>query len=195
MSGIHENWKFNKWDVDTWNSLAREIISASAVDELHTVEECEISNGEWKTSWIGTPLLSLFLGFTTRVRESWTDGLNFTLRNWLEQLNECGIDLLQYGQREQAYLSRRIAETGFGFQATFTLTYCKQPMELREIKFGPEPEDWVMFWGLDVFQMAGDFFEMVVEQQQRASLPTYKLLKERAHSSTARSRMPGGWVD
>jgi len=103
---------------------------------------------------------------------------------------------VQYGQREKAHLARHLTETGERVQVTFDLKDAtreerKYPMELCDIKFGPEPADWIVIWSLDVCQMAGEFFEMV--EPQPASVPSPCEANLKSDSTTP--GLPGQWVD
>lgn len=157
------------WTFVYWNELAREIVLASTNDHLHTVEECTI----YGDSWTGTPLTSLFHGLAIQDRDESEQRACFSLglKNWLEQLNQCGIDLMQYGRREKAYHSRHVSGIGGSIRVTFKFgnrTYA--PMELCDFEFGPKPDDWVIRWSLDTCQMVGEFLEMIETQATSMSL-------------------------
>lgn len=88
------------------------------------------------------------------------------LQMWLEILQECGIDLLEYGRQERRVLKDQEAGCEFRIYRDVWLEgpYWKTKngsFEIRLIGFeyGKEPGDWKLWWSEPTDGLVGDFWK------------------------------------
>ena len=110
----------------------------------------------------------------------WRKYIRASLRCWLEDVQDAGFDLAEYGRQELAALTTSgCYELWWGRWAPGVWPASSgRLVAVTGLRYGPAIEDWWLEWDLGVEEFAGDFWEMM------ESAP--------AVSATA---MPGAWVD
>lgn len=174
---------------------------------LHIVEHVgyqysiNVGNLACGGDWVGTPLLSMLRGSVAQAFwvdntkselfkkqwEEWQSVLVHTLRSWLTQLMELGVDLEKYGRREREILfsmaGERVAALDFKWVSSWwsdlieTTVTTDLPVRLCRLRFGASPPEWSIEWEIDVELLSGEFWE-VVEREV-----------------VVHTRVPGQWVD
>lgn len=189
--------------LDQWQKVLRDVVNMSTPDSLH---HAEIVRHTYSTrvdplvtakEWVGTPFISLLKGSFLEDFEGgkaevdtmqelmriWQPVVAILLTRWLSELRGCGVDLMEYGRREQNIwtYSRHNMARSLDFEATFSRwspskqAYVKDCLAvcLRGFDYGPAPEDWTLHWEVDT--------EKIWEATQEASSNTHL--------------MPGAWVN
>ncbi|KAM7200170.1 hypothetical protein V8F20_005388 [Naviculisporaceae sp. PSN 640] len=189
----------------SWDSLVRDIV-LGAPTVLHPIEDYEIW-GRWTFHWrfAGsrvrklTPLWAALFGafmagyrmghpwakdsdqdymYGARPRPEFWDNVAVALRQWLNLLSSCGVDLHEYGRVERNLISKskvsqdieinlRIWDTADGLVGW---------VRVVSLDIGPRPEDWRVWWAFEYEIYAQEFWEMV--EETAFELP-----------------VPGSWVD
>ncbi|OTA68466.1 hypothetical protein K449DRAFT_145961 [Hypoxylon sp. EC38] len=84
------------------------------------------------------------------------------LRVWLEALEQAGVDLNTYGRREHEIFTNNDSYHYFGlpwiieYYYSFPVNYY-----LVDFSYGPEPDDWKLYWSEPTDELAGDFWELI----------------------------------
>ncbi|KAL4730142.1 hypothetical protein ACLX1H_002173 [Fusarium chlamydosporum] len=104
-----------QWRVynDGWSELVSTIVSASTSDDLHHLETVSPWDVHHVPSWRGTPLISVLGGALCYISPDislfhWDTEFQTTLRQWVTNLQEAGVDLLEYGRREAIILKEQM---------------------------------------------------------------------------------------
>jgi hypothetical protein len=190
-----------------WCTLVSEAIEGMRMQDLHSIETVTPWSTEHIPVWTGTPLVSLIGGALSYLAPrlsmvSWDKVLRETLFQWLQTLQDAGVDLFQYGQREAGVFlaidevrgafdgdaiaaSRMLIRPAMAPESEdawiMGLGHVKEmqeqnwiPIRLVQVDFGRDPEDWRLWWAPEFEIFAEEFWKM-------ATRPVY--------------RMPGSWVD
>jgi hypothetical protein len=153
-------------ELPRWLSFAEEIIRHS--QDLHVLEPRRI----WETQFmfrskkpdegIFSPLVRIICNYTLY------HGLNCcmkTIRIWLYVLKKTGVDLCEYGDRENKLLQGNQQQIKRDFIWRLKLRYSGRYIDgtwrLLGFKVGPEPEDWDIWWDEPTDKFAGDFWTLV----------------------------------
>ena len=149
---------WNNWNIEatailyeSWRRLFREILEAGI--DVH-----QIVAGQ-------TPLLR-FLGRLIFWGSIWPDSNSArwldwdpALREWLADLKSAGIDLNQFGRREESIPKSGMVGREFGW-----------PKYIRLIgfRYGPFPDDWSLWWSEWTDGFVGEFWAMI---ERRYEMP------------------------
>ncbi|KAK6209418.1 hypothetical protein LQW54_006271 [Pestalotiopsis sp. IQ-011] len=97
--------------------------------------------------------------------------MDIGIKAWLRVLKNAGVDLLKYGYGRHHSLYR--VSGGDDIEICWD-NYQRLDLELIGFQYGPDVDDWALWWlePTDVF--AGDFWDMAEPSDQR---------------------VPGAWVD
>lgn len=195
-----------QWRVynDSWSEMAVHIVSMAHPKDLHSVEEVKPWDLYHVPSWRGTPLVSLLGGALCYLSPEisfyyWDRVFQETLKRWLKDLQDGGVDLFTYGQQELVVLkddirgafdADAVERSRFEVRASMSWSAAnlkvKQayedgwnanhwvPIRILDLKFGPSPDDWALVWAPEFEFMAFQFWNMI----DRESMV-----------------MPGAWVD
>lgn len=193
-----------QWHIygEWWGEFVTRVASAASIEDLHTVETVRPWDVHQVPIWRGTPLVSVIGGalcyLSPDIRFSrWDTVFQRTLKQWLEEIQNGGVDLLTYGQREQSLLNevkgafdadaiernRHQVRDSMALAAYSKSAYGQEmyrnerywiPIRIVSIKIGDQPDDWGIVWAPEFESMARQFWELV-EREQRV--------------------MPGSWVD
>lgn len=160
------------WD---WNLIAQDLILRGG--DLHSpdLNQC-------------TPLGSLFLGACRSLLPS-PSNINSIIssvviprlsvlicNHWLTPLRCFGVDLVEYGAREKAIFLKQCSKIWVfsgnhkGSGGTFSLR-AVDDFELVGFEYGPEPEDWILWWNEPTDVFAGDFWKMIEEGKGDEVMP------------------------
>ncbi|KAK3935461.1 hypothetical protein QBC46DRAFT_453470 [Diplogelasinospora grovesii] len=193
-----------------WERCISDVLQAVAMDRkvIHSVETVSLISDysrkkheddlePFPKKWIGTPLTALLYGVRCEfiVGSGWKSQTHECLAWWLGVLKACGVDLEQYGRTErEIYQHLRTTEFGKlrrevhdqnrwagGSDVPVLL------VELREIKYGREPEEWELQW--DIIAELG----MMGKMGSEADRARREKKKKQAWYSDV--DVPGGWVD
>jgi len=190
--------------ITEWQKTVCEVVGLSQPGELHFVEDVRqghspsidtlVSNPEW----VGTPLLSVLKSICLEdfievkadnggLQDLWVLVSSIALRGWLEQMLNCGVSLIEYGQKEkEIFKGLALASRG---DLTFTLTVSLWSKEkqayfkesylayLLDFDVGNCPDAWILYWKFGVGN--GISVPENTRQMQSASTPS----------------LPGAWVD
>ena len=102
----------------------------------------------------------------------WRNHALHLLRMWISSLKHAGADLLKYGRRENQLLLQhdldsrdsmrclwfREIENGRRAHRAWLL---RIPVYILGYKYGPEPEDWDIYWNEPSDAYAGDFWNLI----------------------------------
>ncbi|KAI0839207.1 hypothetical protein F5Y06DRAFT_286714 [Hypoxylon sp. FL0890] len=141
-----------------WSTNPQSIFRSETFSLLGAVASRLCQSLQWKTTKRGRFLLPkakdcwftfavediAVRSFPYKNQHSFTMGLTLMLRIWLAALKHADIDLDAYGRREHEIIVNR------------TFRHC-----FFGIKFGPEPEDWEVYWEDPVDAFAGDFWKLI----------------------------------
>ncbi|KAK3322062.1 hypothetical protein B0H66DRAFT_553201 [Apodospora peruviana] len=206
-----------------WLRFATDVIAATTADDLNTIETIQPLYGEeyeGTAGCVATPLLALLYAASGKISTgtTWRSHLRHDCMGaWLEFLKACNIDLEEYGKREQQtyhYLrSKRrqqfrcvVNDADAMWKGDRDLP--KLLLELREIEYGLDQEDWNLRWKVErivneVYQ-AADVREVhevheVKEadksgQGEQADTSYPGDMRDREEVNI-RTQMPGSWVD
>ena len=191
----------SKVEEPPWKPLLRQIVSwAKRANVLSLVERVRhrysicTPNLICDEEWTGTPLLSLFkgifideyrggvtgIGLVQKVFEEHKIVVQRALRQWLEVLAWCRVDLTCYGQDEANFF----ASNAFSFK--FALSHRKHrlaqqdflrkalPVRLCSLEIGNTPQDWHVDWIVDTEcnRLAGEFWRIEeAESKEFLSMP------------------------
>jgi hypothetical protein len=113
-----------------------------------------------------TPFLSLFAGLADWGYDANSNTANKVLQIWLEDLEACGVDLLEYGRTEKAIFDGLPYEDKDFALASLTwvlieVVDASYVWHLIDFTFGPLRSDWVIYGSEPTDQFAGDFWSMV----------------------------------
>ncbi|KAH8887900.1 hypothetical protein GQ53DRAFT_272027 [Thozetella sp. PMI_491] len=181
--------QFSTAQVENWLAFARDVVVNTDAASLHPIaRNCDFAKGgnyssNTKPNCTHTPFIHLLLRFhvihhrfTRAQRERQAQVL---LRQWLQILKEGGVDLDKYGRRENAILhdvKRSTARWVVVFQSVarpynrFSMSYIgghRQFWYLIGFTFGPNMEDWIIWWNEPTDEFAGDFWKLVENPPQR----------------------------
>ncbi|CAG8960448.1 hypothetical protein HYFRA_00008167 [Hymenoscyphus fraxineus] len=160
-----------------WFSIAQDlVIHGIGLNGLDLYQETPLQQLFWGI-YIG------FLSVTIDPTESMPDNprkiemsqLTVLLRNyWLTPLKSFGVDLAKYGEEEKRTPGSGNWKALFN-RWTFRIGFVLIP-SFMGYQFGPEPDDWVLYWNEPTDRFAGEFWKMI-EQGKGDEV------------------MPGTWVD
>lgn len=140
---------------ESWRRLFREVLEAGI--DVHQIV----------AGW--TPLLTL-LG--SQISEQWTwtypssrckDDWNRALREWLADLKAAGIDLNQFGWREDSILKSGMVERDLKWRRSRD-----HFVRLIGFRYGPFPDDWSIWCSEPTDEFAGEFWAMT---ERRYEMP------------------------
>ncbi|WAO84119.1 Hypothetical protein NCS54_00132500 [Fusarium falciforme] len=194
-----------QWPIysDGWSSLVREVASVASADDLHVVETVRPWDVYHVPVWKGTPLISVLGGALCYISPDisffyWDSVFQQAIQEWALNLQESGVDLVKYGEREvqvvreqlRGALDAEAIESSRNSIRDVLPMSCKTtrvrlrdglwnqnhwvPIRLLEIETGPTPSDWRVIWAPEFEWMACQFWELVEKED---------------------IVMPGSWVD
>lgn len=150
-----------------WFQLSAEIVSrVSNVDIIC----CDHLN--WNAT-LSTLMISSSLEATSsHIVHSWKKHTTFLLRAWVASLKDAGFDLIQLGGLETKLLYDtslsirrrffpRIGLAKQNLQRCIELARKGKSVYLIGFKYGPEPEDWDIYWDEPTDMFAGEFWELI----------------------------------
>ncbi|KAI0881566.1 uncharacterized protein GGS22DRAFT_172473 [Annulohypoxylon maeteangense] len=118
---------------------------------------------QWLRSTKDTPLMVMIassVSYYASDSNSRRIELNGPLNLWLKALKLAGIDLNTYGHREHDMFIDNdhhfIVE-----QNPSNVLQSRLLFYLIGFKFGPEPEDWELYWAEPTDELAGDFWDLI----------------------------------
>jgi hypothetical protein len=195
-----------QWRVynDGWSEVVSAIASVATSEDLHHLETVSPWDVHHVPSWRGTPLISVLGGALCYISPDislfhWDAVFQGTIRQWVADLQEAGVDLLEYGRREAVMLKEQL-RGAFDADAiesswhqirnpmaisaeTSRVTFCKDggwnkthwiPIRLLDLEFGSELQDWRVTWAPEFEWMAFQFWELIDREDHM---------------------MPGSWID
>ena len=135
-------------DDASWQAILREAVSVNG----------HLCSSEWDES----PLVAFLDGFLTHNDKA---GLpEQPHRHWLQSLKRAGADLVEYGQLESRNLkSSKIWVTYVKYDVDggdYTLRHHLK-LSIVSLVYGPEPEDWHIWFSWPLDEWAGDFWFLV----------------------------------
>jgi len=130
-------------------------------------------------------LVALLAGFhhcfveTSTIKVFWSKVWGEAILPWLEFLEVCGIDLVEYGQYQKIELRQDKFESIYR-EGDLKLYHQERPVKahLTSFKYGPSPMDWHFWWSEPTDIFAGQFWYLV----------------ESWLSEEVELWMPGAWV-
>lgn len=82
------------------------------------------------------------------------------LRVWLEALRQAGVDLNTYGQREHEIFADDDSLHYFNSDYRIEVPLVFE-VYLIDFTYGPEPDDWRLYWRETTDEFAGDFWKLI----------------------------------
>ncbi|KAI1461783.1 hypothetical protein F4805DRAFT_413339 [Annulohypoxylon moriforme] len=177
--------KFDNWrgtEIEGWINYARNVIQRSDLHDLSCTLYHPTTSGNMPgdPSSRLTPLLCILLWplgghFRFPYRKSQVEHSGQTrLQNWLSLLKVIGIDLIKYGREELRILRASDPKSRTIMMYHYTHTYHITEMglvlyadlweghyTLISFRFGPNVDDWNIFWSEPTDEFAGEFWDMV----------------------------------
>lgn len=148
-----------------WLSFAMEVIQNC--QDLHVLERRQ----SWETQFMChihdesrtfTPLVRIICNYTNIHGPS---SCMKAIRTWIRMLKQTGVDLCEYGQRENQLLHEHHLQTMRDFEWYLKFEYSgRRPdgiWRLLGFKFGPDVEDWDIWWNEPTDDFTGDFWALV----------------------------------
>ncbi|KAJ4169308.1 hypothetical protein NW754_016342 [Fusarium falciforme] len=190
-----------------WSLLAKQVTVVASSEDLHSIESVQPWDVYSVPVWKGTPLVSVIGGALCYMSPDisffhWDKVFQESIRQWVLDLQESGVDLAIYGQREATTLKEQMrgaldadaiessrhsirdslptAAVSLAFKRGQRADRSKWnknhwvPIRLLELKTGPTPSDWRIIWAPEFEWMACQFWEMIEKED---------------------IVMPGSWVD
>ncbi len=161
-----------------WARLIQDTVKLC--DDLHRSHELKIPRPLMGSPWVewstGSPVTLLFcvlLGVTQEIRYRLESRRRFdikimeaVLHDWLRALEDTGVDLQSYGEKELAFFeasefrSKRWLNwfDRLGIRVGYLAFYRDNLPKLVRFKYGPRIEDWSLEWDMEVEEFAGDFW-------------------------------------
>ncbi|EEU48025.1 uncharacterized protein NECHADRAFT_75185 [Fusarium vanettenii 77-13-4] len=190
-----------------WSLLVKQVTAVASPEDLHSIESVQPWDVYSVPAWKGTPLVSVIGGALCYMSPDitffhWDKVFQESIRQWVLDLQESGVDLEMYGQREATTLKEQMrgaldadaiessrhsirdslptAAVSLAFRRGQRADRSKWnknhwvPIRLLELKTGPTPSDWRIVWAPEFEWMACQFWEMIEKED---------------------IVMPGSWVD
>ncbi|KAK2023781.1 hypothetical protein LX32DRAFT_697672 [Colletotrichum zoysiae] len=189
-----------------WSYTFAETLRAAEWEQLNGVET--IAPWDWYRVpvWTGTPLISVLGGALCRISPDlswgkWDAVFRGVLKQWLRDLRDADVDLLQYGRAEALKIRFTAPEVKGAFDADAVAAsrrHVRSSLRMREswmqmvddehprsdlywlpvriigLDYGPRLGDWRLWWAPEFEAFAAEFWESVGRPQVT---------------------MPGSWVD
>ncbi|KAI8273635.1 hypothetical protein K4K60_010663 [Colletotrichum sp. SAR11_57] len=192
---------------DSWSDVVIETVESADGKDLHSVET--VVPWDWfrVPVWRGTPLMSLLGGALCRLApeipiSKWDSVFQRVLGQWLQDLQEAGVDLSEYGKREVT-AQKLCPEVKGAFDSdainASRITVRNElqepskeswmnavdaefdqsdrywmPIRIIALDYGPRVKDWRVRWLVEWEAFAGEFWRTV---------------------EAPRVIMPGSWID
>ncbi|KAI5462146.1 hypothetical protein BGZ63DRAFT_206122 [Mariannaea sp. PMI_226] len=190
-----------------WSRLVQKVVMVSHPEDLHCIETITPWDTHQVPIWRGTPLVSVIGGVLCYISPDisfthWDTAFQLTLQQWVSDLQQAGVDLIDYGQHERQLLkthmrgaldadainsSRSVVRNVIsrGVETLRGLRVGRDqeegynenhwvPIRMLDLIFGPSPADWRIIWAPEFEWMANQFWDLI----DRESMI-----------------MPGSWVD
>ncbi|GKT64884.1 ankyrin repeat-containing protein [Colletotrichum tofieldiae] len=197
--------RFRAW-VESWSHAFTETLRAAERKHLHGVETVVPWDCYRVPVWTGTPLISVLGGALCRISpdlpwRKWDTVFRGILRQWLRDLRDADVDLLEYGRDEALKVKFTMPGVKGAFDAdaiAASRTHVRSSLRMREswmqvvddhhprsdlywlpvrivgLDYGPRLEDWRLWWAPEFEAFAAEFW---------------------AGINRPRQAMPGSWVD
>ncbi|GJC84225.1 hypothetical protein ColLi_07063 [Colletotrichum liriopes] len=197
--------RFRAW-VESWSHTFAETLRAAERNHLHGVETVVPWDCYRVPVWTGTPLISVLGGALCRISpdlpwRKWDTVFRGVLRQWLRDLRDADVDLLEYGRDEALKVRFTMPGVKGAFDAdaiAASRIHVRSSLRMREswmqvvddqhprsdlywlpvrivgLDYGPRLEDWRLWWAPEFEAFAAEFW---------------------AGINRPRQAMPGSWVD
>ncbi|KAK1961072.1 hypothetical protein LY78DRAFT_662429 [Colletotrichum sublineola] len=197
--------RLQAWNED-WSYTFAETLRAAEWEQLNGVETVVPWDWYRVPVWTGTPLISVLGGALCRISpnlpwDRWDAVFRGVLKQWLRDLRDAGVDLLQYGRVEALKIKFTAPEVKGAFDTdsiAASRRHVRSPLRMREswmqmvddehprsdlywlpirivgLDYGSRLGNWRLWWAPEFETFAAEFWE-VVERPRPA--------------------MPGSWVD
>ncbi|KAM5377349.1 hypothetical protein ACJZ2D_005030 [Fusarium nematophilum] len=172
-----------------------DVASVADFEDLHTIETVSPWDVHHVPIWRGTPLTSVIGGALCYISPDisffhWDAVFQGTIRQWVTDLQEAGVDLVKYGTREAMILREHtrgsfdgdaiessrhqirdtMPRSGHTPRVQNTRHYPWNethwvPVRLLDLKFGPHPVDWHLTWAPEFEWMACKFWDLIEKEQ------------------------------
>lgn len=161
-----------------WRELLKDFLTAGAKDMISNID----NEGR-----------SPFRELLCHAAENGQKGFSNAVSNWLHDLRSSGVDLLEYGTNEREYLLQYPSNyeyCGSEFMEKYDKcpgrhwkgTDCSWPIRLIALSYGPEPEDWVLWFDEWTDRLAGEFWACIEDLESDLSLDESEIF-----------HVPGAW--
>ncbi|KAK1598402.1 uncharacterized protein LY79DRAFT_287891 [Colletotrichum navitas] len=197
--------RFRAW-TEGWSYTFAETLRAAEWKQLNGLETVVPWDWYRVPVWTGTPLISVLGGALCRISPDlpwgkWDAVFRGVLNQWLRDLRDADVDLLQYGRAEALKIKYTAPEIKGAFDAdaiAASRRHVRSSLRMREswmqmvddehprsdlywlpvrivgLDYGPRLRDWRLWWAPEFEAFAAEFWEGVGRPQ---------------------SIMPGSWVD
>ncbi|GKT41624.1 uncharacterized protein ColSpa_01805 [Colletotrichum spaethianum] len=189
-----------------WSYTFAETLRAAGRNQLHGVETVVPWDWYRVPVWTGTPLISVLGGALCRISpdlpwQKWDAIFRGVLRQWLRDLRDADVDLLQYGRGEALKVKSTAPEVKGAFDADAVAAsrrHVRTSLRMREswmqmvddehprsdlywlsiriigLDYGPQLRDWRLWWAPEFEVFAAEFWAGIDQR---------------------RPVMPGSWID
>jgi hypothetical protein len=147
-----------------WAHWIEEMVRVCAHEDLNAVADISSTYLPRGPFCYGTPLGIMLTHFCSVLMRSdlrislWDAAIHTILLEWLSALQAGGVDLLAYGQACPFVFN---TDSGEEYGVSGPREYPLRTIRLLDIVYASEPEDWKVLWGVDIEEMARDFWKMI----------------------------------
>ena len=142
--------------IDDWRIFIRDVIQKTK--DLHILEW----RGYDHSDVYNTPLLRLIrLPFYLHPSPRDQHRIRSWFFTWLEMLKEAGVDLIQYGSRENEVLRTTKPHAPQCRRESLGLIPRFRRTRVIGFKYGPEVEDWDIWWDEPTDVLVGEFWKLI----------------------------------
>ncbi|KAI0400818.1 hypothetical protein F4802DRAFT_601709 [Xylaria palmicola] len=161
----------HSFDWEEWLTSAKTAIKQTP--DIHITQSICVFGPENKQFTALTRLLFHALNFAAHRRSAqwWERHFLGGLRIWLRTLKQEGVDLVRYGRRELEILHEEETYRDWEVPVSYPrrqnepYLYYRTPFRLISFRYGPSPEDWVVYLSEPTDLFAGEFWRMIDNPQ------------------------------
>ncbi|XXH06018.1 hypothetical protein Hte_012463 [Hypoxylon texense] len=146
----HPNGGWDGDELEAWLQFAAEVIHHTP--DIHFIS----SNYSWLISGKSTAFTLVLFNALNQTGE-----INEALGTWLRALRRADVDLNTYGEYEHQLLANSELSRQTRLFIELNKTYRRWTFRIVGFTYGPQPEDWEVFWNEPTDHFVGQFWRLV----------------------------------